>query len=151
MRIAVGGDHRGFRVKQAVLKRLTERGIPFTDFGCYTEEPVDYPDLAAAVGRVVASGDADLGILICDTGIGMSIAANKVCGVRAALCRSAFYAERARLHNDANVLCIAAHEGETNAVEVTETFLKSSYEGGRHDRRLKKISALENRVTNPAI
>ena len=143
MRIAIGCDHRGVAVKQAVMKKLTEMNIQFQDFGCNTEDSVDYPDFASSVGKAVVSGGADLGILICDTGIGMSIAANKVDGVRAALCCNAFYAERARLHNNANVLCMAAHEGAEHALEVMETFIKASYEGGRHDRRINKIKALE--------
>lgn len=143
MRIAIGCDHRGLAVKQAVMKKLTEMNIQYQDLGCYTEDSVDYPDFAEKVGKAVVAGSADLGILICDTGIGMSIAANKVDGVRAALCYNAFYAERARLHNNANVLCMAAYEGAEHALVVTETFLKTSYEGGRHDRRLNKIKALE--------
>ena len=143
MRIAIGCDHRGVSVKQTVIKQLAAMNIQYQDFGCYSEEPVDYPDFAEKVGRAVVSGDCDLGILICDTGIGMSIAANKVKGVRAALCCNAFYAERARLHNDANVLCLAAHEGAAQALEVVNAFLKGSYEGGRHDPRLAKIKALE--------
>jgi ribose 5-phosphate isomerase B len=143
MRIAIGCDHRGVAVKQAVMKKLTEMNIQYQDFGCNTADSVDYPDFAAEVGKAVVAGNADLGILICDTGIGMSIAANKVDGVRAALCCNAFYAERARLHNNANVLCMAAHEGVEHALEVMETFIKTNYEGGRHDRRLNKIKALE--------
>ncbi len=143
MRIAVGCDHRGVPVKQVVMKQLESRNIAYQDFGCYSEESVDYPDFAEKVGKAVASGDFDFGILVCDTGIGMSIAANKVDGVRAALCCNAFYAERARLHNNANVLCIAAHEGAEHALGIVDAFLKGSYESGRHDRRLAKIKALE--------
>ncbi len=143
MRIAIGCDHRGGSVKQVVMKQLESMNIAYQDFGCYSEESVDYPDFAEKVGKAVASGDFDFGILVCDTGIGMSIAANKVDGVRAALCCNAFYAERARLHNNANVLCIAAHEGAEHALGIVDAFLKSSYEGGRHDRRLAKIKALE--------
>ena len=143
MRIAIGCDHRGFLVKQAVMKKLTEMNIQYQDVGCYTEDSVDYPDYAEKVGKSVVAGNADIGILICDTGIGMSIAANKVNGVRAALCCNSFYAERARLHNNANVLCMAGHEGPEHAVEVMQTFLKSSFEGGRHQRRIDKIMKLE--------
>lgn len=143
MRIVIGCDHRGLAVKQAVMKKLTEMNIQYQDVGCNSEDSVDYPDFAEKVGKAVVSGSADLGILVCDTGIGMSIAANKVDGVRAALCCNAFYAERARLHNNANVLCLSAHEGAENTVEVMETFLKTGYEGGRHDRRINKIKALE--------
>ena len=143
MRIAIGCDHRGVPVKQVVMKQFESMNIAYQDFGCYSEESVDYPDFAEKVGKAVASGDFDFGILVCDTGIGMSIAANKVDGVRAALCCNAFYAERARLHNNANVLCIAAHEGAEHALGIVDAFLKGSYEGGRHDRRLAKIKALE--------
>ena len=143
MRIAIGCDHRGLAVKQAVMKQLDSMTIICQDFGTFSEDSCDYPDFAAEVGKAVTSGNFDYGILICDTGIGMSIAANKIDGVRAALCCSAFYAERARLHNNANVVCIAAHEGVEHALAIAETFLKGSYEGGRHDRRLNKIKALE--------
>jgi RpiB/LacA/LacB family sugar-phosphate isomerase len=143
MRIAIGCDHRGVAVKQAVMKKLTEMNISYQDIGCFTEDSVDYPDIAAQVGKTVVAGAADLGILICDTGIGMSIAANKVDGIRAALCCNAFYAERARLHNNANVLCMAAHEGAEQATEVMQAFLKSGFEGGRHQRRIDKMMKLE--------
>ncbi len=143
MRIAIGCDHRGLTVKQAVMKQLESKGITYQDFGTFSEDSCDYPDYAAQVAKAVAGGTFDYGILICDTGIGMSIAANKIDGVRATLCCNAFYAERARLHNNANVVCIAAHEGIEHALGIVDTFLKVSYEGGRHDRRLNKIKALE--------
>jgi ribose 5-phosphate isomerase B len=130
-------------VKQAVMKKLTEMAVPYEDFGCFTEDSVDYPDFAKKVGEAVVGKSSDLGILICDTGIGMSIAANKMNGIRAALCCSAFYAERARLHNNANILCMAAHEGAERAVEVMQTFLKTDFDNGRHQRRIDKISSLE--------
>ena len=143
MKIAIGCDHRGFAVKQAVIKQLQGMNIEVKDFGTYSEESCDYPDYAEKVTKSVAAKENDLGILVCDTGIGMSIAANKVNGIRAALCCSAFYAERARLHNNANVLCIAGHEGAEHAVGIVSAFLQTSFEGGRHQRRLDKITALE--------
>lgn len=106
MRIALGCDHRGFKLKQAVTEFLQQSGYSYHDFGCYSTESVDYPDFAQKVGNAVASGEFDHGILICDTGIGMCIAANKINGIRAALCHDTFSAKRARLHNDANILCL---------------------------------------------
>ena len=110
MRIAIGCDHRGLDVKQSVIKLITEAGHSYEDFGCYTTDSVDYPDFARKVAEAVAGGDFGRGILICLTGIGMSIAANKVKGIRAALCHNALSASRARQHNDANILCISAEE-----------------------------------------
>ena len=144
MRIAIGCDHRGFNAKQEVIKQLSAASHTYQDVGTYGTDSVDYPDFARKVGEAVASGSADLGILICDTGIGMSIAANKVKGVRAALCCSAFFAERARLHNNANVICLAAQFGSQVIHDAVDVFLKSQYEGGRHDRRLEKIKGIES-------
>ncbi len=106
MRIALGCDHRGLELKQAIMGLLDELGHDYQDFGCYSTDPVDYPDIAKQVAEAVAAGDFDQGILICSSGIGMSIAANKVKGIRAALCCSTLGADRARRHNDANVLCL---------------------------------------------
>ena len=143
MRIAIGCDHRGLNLKQSVIKLLTEVGHSYEDFGCYTAESVDYPDLAKKIGEAVASGKFERGILICATGIGMSMAANKVKGVRAALCLNAFSACRARQHNDANVLCLGAdieHEPES---EIVNAFLTCEFEGGRHQQRVDKIKEME--------
>ena len=143
MHIAIGCDHRGLNLKQFIIKLTTEAGHSYKDFGCYTADPVDYPDIAQKVAEAVARGDFEFGILICDTGIGMSIAANKVKGIRAALCYDAFSSRRARQHNDANILCLGA-EKEANAVhEIIDTFLTSQFEGGRHLSRLNKIKAME--------
>ena len=143
MRIAVGCDHRGLDFKQFVIKLLTEMEHSYEDFGCYTADSVDYPDIAKKVAEAVAAGNFEYGILICDTGIGMSIAANKVKGIRAALCHDAFSARLARQHNDANILCLAAGK-EANAVhEIVDAFLTSQFEGGRHLLRLNKIRAIE--------
>lgn len=145
MRIAIGCDHRGLDLKRSVIGLITEAGHGYEDFGCHTPESVDYPDIAREVAGAVARGDFERGILICDTGIGMSITANKVRGIRAALCRSAFSARRARQHNDANILCLAAAEVGDGAGEIISAFFASEFEGGRHQRRLNKIRAMEDR------
>ena len=143
MRIAIGCDHRGLNLKQSVIKLITEAGHSYEDFGAYTTDQVDYPDIAKKVAEAVASGDSDRGILICDTGIGMSMAANKVKGIRAALCHEAFSARRARQHNDANILCLAGANGEGQLSEISDAFLTCEFEGGRHQRRLNKLEAME--------
>lgn len=144
MRIALGCDHRGFKLKQTIMEFLQQSGYSYHDFGCYNTESVDYPDLAQKVGDGVASGEFDHGILICSTGIGMCIAANKIKGIRAALCHDTFAAKRARLHNDANILCLRGEEIEADeALEIVKTYLSTSFEGGRHIPRLNKITKLE--------
>jgi len=144
MRIALGCDHCGFRIKQAIIKFLPELGYSYCDFGCYSDDPVDYPDIAQKVSEAVVSGEFDHGILICSTGIGMSIAANKIKGIRAALCYDVFTARRARQHNNANILCLGGENIEVNsALEIVKTYLGTSFEGGKHIQRLNKIKALE--------
>jgi len=143
MRIAIGCDHRGLDLKRFVVKLLSDSGHTYEDFGCYTTDPVDYPDIAKAVAEAVAKGDFDLGILICDTGIGMSMAANKVKEIRAALGYDVFSACRARQHNDANILCLAAAKGEKPVPEIIDAFLTCQFDGGRHLRRVNKIRAME--------
>lgn len=144
MRIALGCDHRGLKLKQAIMSLLTDLGHDYEDFGCYSGDPVDYPDIAKQVAEAVASGKFDHGILICGSGVGMSIAANKIKGIRAALCCNTFVAERARRHNDANVLCLGEDILErTSALEVVKVYLSTAFEGGRHLRRLEKIRGLE--------
>jgi len=143
MRIAIGCDHRGVNLKQFILKLIAEAGHSYEDFGCHTSSPVDYPDIAKKVAEAVARSDFKYGILICDTGIGMSIAANKVKGIRAALCHNAFSACRARQHNDANILCLGAEDGEDPIPEIVKAFLINECESGRHRQRLKKIRAME--------
>ena len=143
---AIGSDHGGFELKQAVMKHLEERGIEYRDYGTYTPESCDYPDYGAAVGRAVASGESERGIVICGTGIGISMAANKIDGVRCALCGDCFSAEMARAHNDANVLALGARTlGEGLALKIVDTFLDGEFQGGRHARRVAKIMALEDR------
>ncbi len=144
MRIAIGNDHRGLDLKQFVLKLVTEAGHSYQDFGCFTTDSVDYPDIARQVAEAVARGDFACGVLICDTGIGMCIAANKVNGIRAALCPDAFCARRARQHNDANILCLGARQEHSVVPEIVEVFLTSHFEGGRHSRRLDRIRDMED-------
>ncbi len=144
MRIALGCDHRGFRIKQAIMEFLPKLNHDYHDFGCYNIESVDYPDIAQDVAEAVASGDFAQGILICSTGIGMSMAANKIKGIRAALCHDTFTAQRARQHNDANILCLGGENIDVDlALEIVRTYLSSNFEGGRHILRLRKIKALE--------
>jgi ribose 5-phosphate isomerase B len=144
MRIAIGCDHRGLNLKQRVIRLITEAGHSYEDFGCSTTEPVDYPDIAKVVSEAVASGNFDRGILICGTGIGMCMAANKVKGIRAALSYSTLSARRARQHNDANILCLAGEETPKDIIEIVNAFLTTEFEGGRHQRRVDKIKAMES-------
>lgn len=143
MRIAIGCDHRGLKLKQFIIKLIAEAGHSYEDFGGYTTESIDYPDIARVVAEAVAGGDFERGILVCDTGIGMSITANKVKGIRAALCHDTFSARRARQHNDANTLCLGTREEQDTVREIIEAFLTTEFEGGRHLRRLNKIRAME--------
>ena len=144
MRIAIGCDHRGLNLKQFVMKLISQMGHSYEDLGCYTTESVDYPDIAKKVAEAVTRGDFDYGILVCGTGIGMCIAANKVKGIRAALCHNVLGAQRARQHNDANIICLEG-EGQTQDTvrEIIDAFLNNKFEGGRHQRRLDKIRAME--------
>ncbi len=144
MRIAIGSDHAGFALKQAVIGLISELGHSCKDSGCYDESSVDYPDFGRPVAEAVAQGKFDCGILICATGIGMCIVANKVKGIRAAVCHDTFSARRAREHNDANVLCLGGWIiGQGLMRDITTTFLNTRFEGGRHARRIEKIQALE--------
>lgn len=143
MRIAIGSDHRGLELKAAIIQLLIASGHGYEDFGSHTPDSVDYPDIARDVAGAVAGNDFDYGILICDTGIGMSIAANKFNGIRAALCHNAFSAGRARQHNDANVLCLGTGNAAETVAEIVNAFLGTEFEGGRHQRRLDKIKAIE--------
>ena len=143
MRIAIGGDHRGCRLKELVIRLLEEHGYSYHDFGCYTEDSVDYPDIAVQVAEGIVKGDFDRGILICGTGIGMCISANKVKGIRAAQCYNAFTARRARQHNDAQICCLSAEQGKARIPSILETFLTTDFEGGRHVVRVEKIRKIE--------
>ena len=144
MKIAIGSDHGGFNLKNTVMERLKEKGYEFKDFGTYSADSCDYPDIAIEVAEKVASGEYDRGILICGTGIGIGIAANKVQGIRAALCHDTFSAHASREHNNANILTMGERIiGAGLALEIVDTWLNTEFEGGRHARRVDKISAYE--------
>lgn len=141
--IAIGCDHGGYELKLEVIKHLEEKGVQFTDCGC-NGEAVDYPDIAAATCAKVLSGECDKAILICGTGIGISMAANKIKGIRAALCGDWYSAKFTRLHNDANALCMGGRViGAGLACEIVDIFLDTEFEGGRHARRVEKVMKLE--------
>lgn len=142
--IALGCDHGGFAMMQDVIKYLDEKGLPYKNFGTFTEDSCDYPVIAEAVGHAVTGGECDKGILICGTGIGMSIAANKIPGIRAALCGDSYSAEMTRRHNDANILVLGARViGLGLAHNILDTFLNTPFEGGRHAKRIAMFSDLE--------
>ena len=145
MKIAISSDHGGNLLRQEIMDLLTERGVAYEDFGPTTDESVDYPDYASPVCTGVVEGRFDRGILICGTGIGMSIAANKVKGIRCALVHDVFSAKATRGHNDTNVLAMGERViGAGLAREIVEVWLDTPFEGGRHGRRIDKITALEN-------
>ena len=139
--IAIGSDHGGYALKKALMAHLDKRGLEYKDFGTYSEASCDYPVFAKAVAHAVASGECECGILVCGTGIGVSITANKVPGIRAALCGDCFSAEAARLHNDANILCMGARVvGEGLALKIADIFLDTPFSNDeRHIRRISQI------------
>ncbi len=142
--IAIGSDHGGFALKQEILTFLDSKGIPYQDFGCFSEESCDYPDVAKDTCAAILDGRCEKGILVCGTGIGISMAANKIKGIRAALCGDYYAAKYTRLHNDANVLCLGGRIiGLGSACELVDVFLHTDFEGGRHQRRVDKMMALE--------
>ncbi|MDE7295279.1 MAG: ribose 5-phosphate isomerase B [Oscillospiraceae bacterium] len=142
--IAIGSDHAGFALKQEIIAHLREKGIEILEMGCMDGTSCDYPQVAKEVCNEVTSGRAELAILVCGTGLGISIAANKCKGIRAAVCTDCYMAKYTRLHNDANVLCLGGRViGGGLACEITDTFLAASFEGGRHQRRVDQITALE--------
>ena len=144
MRIALGNDHHGVKLKRSLIEFLNTMGYSYLDFGTNGTDPVDYPDFARPVARAVSSGEYTFGILICGTGIGMCIAANKERGIRATVCRSVYDAIRARSHNNANVLCLAGEGVEIGfSQEIVKVFLETPFEGGRHVPRIEKISDME--------
>ncbi len=146
MRIAIGADHGGYELKQHIVEYLVAQGRQVQDFGAHSTESVDYPDVAAPVARAVAAGEFERGILICGTGIGMSLAANKIDGVRAAVCTDCYLARMSREDNDANILCLGGRVlGLGLALDIVQIFLSSEFLGGRHARRVGKISALEEK------
>lgn len=143
--IALGADHGGFCLKEAIIEYLEKNNIEYKDYGCYSESSVDYPIYAKKAADAVTSGEAEKGILCCGTGIGISIAANKVKGIRAAVVTNEFCAEMTRRHNDANILCMGGRViSPEKAVKLTEIFLNTEFEGGRHERRIAQISKIEN-------
>jgi ribose 5-phosphate isomerase B len=145
MKVAIGSDHRGFQVKRKVVEFIERLGHEAIDLGTSTEGTVDYPDFALEVGNAISQGRVDRGILICGTGIGMSMAANKIRGVRAALCHDDVTAEMSRRHNDANVMCLSADLlGDRIIERMIEKWLSTEFEGGRHARRVDKIRRIEN-------
>lgn len=146
MKIALGCDHGGLEHKNAILEHLKARGFEVTDFGIYEQVSVDYPDIAIKVANAIKDGECQRGILVCGTGIGMSLAANKVKGIRAAACSEHFSAKYTRLHNDSNILCLGGRViGVGTALELVDLFVDTEFEGGRHATRVGKITAIEER------
>lgn len=141
MRIAIGSDHAGYLVKDMIVDHLKQNNIEITDLGCNTPDSVDYPDYAKKVCAEILQDRANFGILVCGTGIGMSMAANKIVTIRAALCNDVYAAEMTRKHNDANVLCLGARTVNPSIVrDIVNIFLKTEFEGGRHEIRIRKFS-----------
>ena len=144
MKIALGCDHGGVEHKNAILEHLKDRGFEVKDFGIYEVKSVDYPDIAKPVALSVANKEYDLGILVCGTGIGMSIAANKFKGIRAAACSEHFSAKYTRLHNNSNIICLGGRViGVGTALELVDLFVDTKFEGGRHQKRVDMITAIE--------
>lgn len=146
MKIALGSDHGGFKLKNEIISYLKENGYEIKDFGTYTTESCDYPEYAEKVAEAVANKEFDFGILVCGTGIGISMSANKVPGIRAALCSDTFSAHATREHNNANILALGERVvGPGLAIDIVKTFLNSEFEGGRHQNRIDKISEIEKK------
>ncbi len=142
--VALAADHGGYELKEAIRKHLDETGVAYKDFGSYTGEACDYPDMAEAACRAVVAGECDKALLFCGTGVGISMSANKVRGIRACCCSDAFSAEYTRRHNDANALCMGGRVvGPGLGVYLVDLFLNTPFEGGRHQRRIDKMMALE--------
>lgn len=142
--LAIGCDHGGFELKGHIIKHLEEKGITYKDFGCYDENSIDYPDVAKAVCDSINNKECENGILICGTGIGISIAANKIKGIRAAHCHDIYSAEMTKRHNNANVICMGGRViGRELAFGIVDAWLKAEFEGGRHQTRIDKIHMLE--------
>ena len=145
MKIAIGCDHGGLEHKNAIVKHLKNRGFDVEDFGIYEQVSVDYPDIAKKVCQSIVNNDNERGILVCGTGIGMSLAANKFKGIRAAVCSEHFSAKYTRLHNDSNILCLGGRViGIGTALELVDLFVDTEFEGGRHQNRINKITEIEN-------
>ena len=144
MKVALGSDHGGFNLRLTIKAHLEQKGYEVIDFGVDKKESVDYPDYALKVAESITSGECELGVLICGTGLGISIAANKVKGIIAAPVRDTFSAERARCHNNANILALGERVvGEGLALKIVDTFFEATFEGGRHETRVNKIKAIE--------
>ncbi|HEX9897135.1 MAG TPA: ribose 5-phosphate isomerase B [Dehalococcoidales bacterium] len=143
MRLAIGSDHRGLALKNRAAEMLKKAGHTYEDFGVFTEERADYPQIAKKVGQAVAGGKFERGILVCGTGIGMCMAANKVKGIRAAMAFNTFSASRARQHNDANILCLGGENDQSQLPEMINAFLTTKFEGGQHIQRLQMIKEME--------
>lgn len=149
MKISIGSDHAGLPMKKEIIDHLKNKGYEVQDFGTFTNESCDYPDYALKVAENVKNDDSNLGILICGTGIGISIAANKVHGIRAALCNDGFSARLCRQHNNANILALGQRViGIGVALDIVDIFLNSEFEGVRHQRRLNKIKDIEDKYSN---
>lgn len=147
MKIALGSDHAGFELKEDLRSFLGERQVEILDLGTFSEAPVDYPDVAIKVAEKVSRGEVERGLLICGTGIGMSMVANRFAGVRAALCHDVYTARMSREHNNANILALGGRViGKGLAREILKVWLETQFQGGRHERRLDKITALEERA-----
>lgn len=145
MKIAIGCDHGGFEHKNAIAQHLKDRGFEVIDCGIFENKSVDYPDIAVKVCEQITSNNCNLGVLICGTGIGMSLAANKVKGIRAACCSEHYSARYTRLHNNSNILCIGGRViGIGTALELVDIFVDTEFEGGRHQKRIDKITEIEN-------
>ncbi|NLI13997.1 ribose 5-phosphate isomerase B [Pelotomaculum propionicicum] len=148
MKIALGCDHGGYRLKEEIAAHLKDSGIEYSDFGTFSEDPVDYPDLALKIAEAVQKGDFDRGVLCCGTGIGVAITANKVPGIRAAQCHDTFSARASREHNDANILTMGGRViGPGLARDIIDVWLESEFTGGRHARRVDKISSIEKKYS----
>ena len=144
MKIAIGCDHGGLEHKNAIAEHLRERGFEVEDFGIYEQKPIDYPEIALKVAKSVAEKENELGILVCGTGIGMSLAANKVKGIRAAAVSEHFSAKYTRLHNNSNILCLGGRViGVGTALELVDLFVDTEFEGGRHQKRINMITEIE--------
>lgn len=145
MKIAIGCDHGGFELKEAICEYLKQQNIEYEDFGAYSTDSVDYAPIAAKAAHTVAKGNADYGILVCSTGLGISMAANKVKGIRAAVCTNEFCAEMTRRHNNANIICMGGKIVDIElGVKMVDIFLNTEFEGGRHQRRIDQIAQIEN-------
>ena len=144
MKLAVGADHGGYQLKTFILKYLTEQGHECVDYGCDSPERCDYPVYGERVGRAVASGECELGVLICGTGIGISLAANRVPGIRAAVCSEPYSAQLTREHNNANIICFGARVvGEGTAMTIVDAFLSAEFQGGRHAERVAMLDNIK--------